>query len=91
MTLGERVLLAITTIQAAVLAAALIVGAAVLFDGLWNPYQIAATPTDGNPAIWRLNKHTGEIVACTPVANPFAALAPNSRAIDRIMVVCADQ
>jgi hypothetical protein len=74
----------------AILAAALIIGAAIFASNYTDRYQIVTTVSNGDPVAWRLDRHTGDIVLCEIAPDPFAGLVPGTRPVDRFVVQCGN-
>jgi hypothetical protein len=90
-----RVLKASMTLNTplAIIVAALIIGGCVLGSAYLDRYQIATTVSAGTPIAWKLNKHTGKLVACELAVNPnpFEQMDTTDNPVNKVVVQCADQ
>jgi hypothetical protein len=77
----------------AIFAAAIIVGACTLASGCFDRYQIATTVSNDTPIAWRLNKSTGQMVACELAKNPnpFEQMDTTDNTVNKIVVQCGNQ
>ena len=57
--------------QFSIILSALIVGGSIVAASVLDRYQLAIGADQGDAYAWRINKHTGEVVACQIVYDPF--------------------
>jgi hypothetical protein len=77
----------------AVIMAAIIIGGCVLGSGCFDHYQIATTVSNDTPIAWRLNKLTGQMVACELAKNPnpFEQMDVTDSAVNKLVVQCGNE